>query len=678
MGARAGGNLFFSFDRFDVGPRASVRFSAPPGDAVTAVIARVTGGPAAVNGALRCTIPDASVFLIDPAGVVFGPAARLDVGGSFAVATADCIRMADGTSFGLSTTPATLTTAAPTAFGFLSPRPAAVLDRASLAARPGKSLTLAGGGVRVAGGSLFTPGGNISLTAVAAPGFVPFPGGNAGSFKPGPAPSGGAKVALAHATVAVDGDGGTFSVRAGRVVVRSSQISAANTGAAPGGGIDVVSGGDAVLDSASLRSGTTAAGSGGPVRLRARSLTLSNSQVGATTDGPAAGGAIRLIAPTLRIDSTVAGAITTSRATGDGGAIVLRADDATVAGSSTVFTATNGPGKAGDVDVAVGNALAVRDNGEIGSTAQSRATGAGGDVNVNAGSLSVAGHALIDAAVDGRGDGGSVRVDVAGPLTLDGAREANAGGITSNLSPGATGRLNSVSVRADTLTVRGGDNIDSSTFGSAPGGDVSVEARHVLLDGRGTRNLTGIRSDTEVQATGASGRVRVAGGDVVVENGATVSATTLGAAAGGGVEVVADALTIDGGGRAGTTTGLFADAIAGGQPLAGAGGNLTVRAGSLRVTNGGQISADTTGTGRGGNVDVRGGDVVLDARGTPPALFTGVSADTLDPVGGGAGGRIHVAATSLRVSHHAAVQALSEGSGRGGSVRVDAGSVALQ
>src|SRR5215210_3201479 len=88
LGRRHGSNLFHSFSRLDLAAGETASFSGPPD--VSNVLARVTGGqPSSIDGTLRCTIPGASFYLVNPAGVVFGPNASIDVSGSFAVTTAD-------------------------------------------------------------------------------------------------------------------------------------------------------------------------------------------------------------------------------------------------------------------------------------------------------------------------------------------------------------------------------------------------------------------------------------------------------------------------------------------------------------------------------------------------------------------------------------------------------------
>ena len=121
LGTRAGGNLFHSFERFFLGPNERATFSGP--NQVENIISRVTGGErSGIDGTIRSAIAGANFYFINPAGVVFGPNARLDVAGSFHVSTADELRFADGVAFS-ATDPAasSFTVAAPDAFGFLGP-----------------------------------------------------------------------------------------------------------------------------------------------------------------------------------------------------------------------------------------------------------------------------------------------------------------------------------------------------------------------------------------------------------------------------------------------------------------------------------------------------------------------------------------------------------------------------
>jgi filamentous hemagglutinin family protein len=98
FGRQAGRNLFHSFDRFSLSTGERATFSGP--DQIRNVISRVTGGERSdIDGTIRSTIEGADFYFINPAGVLFGPNARLDVKGSFHVSTADELRFEGGEVF---------------------------------------------------------------------------------------------------------------------------------------------------------------------------------------------------------------------------------------------------------------------------------------------------------------------------------------------------------------------------------------------------------------------------------------------------------------------------------------------------------------------------------------------------------------------------------------------------
>jgi filamentous hemagglutinin family protein len=80
MGERpgVGSNLFHSFDEFNVLGGQSATFTGP--GSIENVLSRVTGGnQSSINGLLRSSIPGADFYLLNPAGIFFGPRAQLDI-----------------------------------------------------------------------------------------------------------------------------------------------------------------------------------------------------------------------------------------------------------------------------------------------------------------------------------------------------------------------------------------------------------------------------------------------------------------------------------------------------------------------------------------------------------------------------------------------------------------------
>jgi filamentous hemagglutinin family protein len=119
LGQLRGGNLFHSFQDFNLQHFESATFSGP--NHIQNVISRVTGGnPSSIDGLLRLTIPNADFYFLNPYGIMFGPNARLDVQGSFHASTADYLRLGDGGRFDARNPSDSILTVAPIeAFGFL-------------------------------------------------------------------------------------------------------------------------------------------------------------------------------------------------------------------------------------------------------------------------------------------------------------------------------------------------------------------------------------------------------------------------------------------------------------------------------------------------------------------------------------------------------------------------------
>lgn len=168
-GIQAGSNLFHSFQQFGLSQGQIATFLSHPG--IQNILSRVTGGSASViNGQIQVAGGSANLYLMNPAGVIFGSNASLNVPGSFMATTATAIGLQSGVTgeqWFQASGPNHYATlfGTPSAFVFSALQPGAIVNAGNLAVTEGQHLMLLGGTV-VNTGMLSAPGGTVTVAAV--------------------------------------------------------------------------------------------------------------------------------------------------------------------------------------------------------------------------------------------------------------------------------------------------------------------------------------------------------------------------------------------------------------------------------------------------------------------------------------------------------------------------------
>ncbi len=672
-GRQSGGNLFHSFGRFSVGAGERATFSGP--GSVSNIIGRVTGGDLSrIDGTLRSTISGADLFLLNPAGVIFGAGASLDLTGAFHVGAADALNFSDGNAFSAFPAPNEILSAAPpSAFGFLDGgADGEVRIEGDLSVPAGESLTVAGRDVTVSG-SLSAPDGRVRLDAVAGPGEAPL------GIEDDPPPADGDVILAPGASVDVSGDGGgTVVIRGGRFYADEAAIWAETYGDVDGGRIDIETGdGGVTLDGGSLiLTDTEAGGDAADVTIR--------------SDGPVTLTGFDADDQSAAISANAWGEYEDA---GDAGDVTVesRSGGITVTDGAAIETASYGVGAAGAVTLEAAGAVSFSGiagrgwGARVRAGAETRYSGDAGDVTISADRITLSDGALIDSSTFGPGRGGEVRLTAQNEVIFSGTDADGLGSGVIARTDGSdfdAGDAGNVSVTADSLTLSDGGWIGNTSSGPGRGGDVTVEAAGVVrfegVDGNGDASRIYTTALGESEDAGNAGDVRISAGSIEMTDGGGVTASTSGPGRSGAVDLTArETIRITGVNPEGATSdGLGSGVYARSRlevgeepddPAGGDAGNITLSALTIVIEDGAAVNNSTWGAGDAGDIGLNAETVTVSGGGT--GLFS--RSESWEPAGGD-GGSITVAADRVSVTHGATVGTASYGGGRGGDVTITA------
>ena len=661
-GRISGRNLLISLKNFDLDAGETALFFS--GQPIRNVITRVTGGTASrINGAVVSQIEGASLYLINPSGLMIGPTATFEINGALHLSTAHALDFADGSRLDTrGGDVATLSTAAPAAFGFLAaPRPITVTG-ATIAPptglNPRNVYSLTGGDIAINAATFAARGGVIALHSGAAPGRVTIPtlarAGSA-SFTAGGSVSVAGRASLDAA------NSGSIAVTGGDVTFDNAQADALAS-ASDGRSIDVTAGGTLrISNGAVLSGGSEGAGDSPAINLTAAAITIENGGI---------------VASRLSARDAVA-------PSGAGGAVTLTASEIVFRNQGNVQTSTGTASRGADVRLnasrslfiegapAVGRAEALVVTGvQTETTAATANAGAGGDVRVVAPSSTIVQTGILQARSVGNGQAGNITL-TGHDLTID-ARDFGYTGIASRVGERGTARSDTGDAGAITvdlagdLLIRRGGAISASTFSTGDGGNVSVSARNVRATETGPGNVdpeTGerfngifaqsdLRGSINGSAAGRAGNVSVtAEQEILIAGGSQVSVRAVDSARGAGdLELRASRVLVN---TLGTITGTSRGGGAGGR----GGGNVTIEADRITVTGVGPTAPSAPQTTVSTESDASGGNVTLSGR----TIVVNDSA-VLNARAAGNGGRFTIAPVGVFVlGSGASIQAVAQG-----------------
>lgn len=529
LGRQEGGNLYHSFQNFNVETDHTANFSGPA--SVNNIISRVTGGEAShIDGTISSSITGANLYLLNPSGLLFGANASIDVSGAFHVSTADYLRMGEDDYFYTNLAQdSSFVAASPTAFGFTSNNVASITIEGTYLDNNGGAISLIGGDMSITDSDdgtypaeIVSDDGLIQIASVASQGEVVASDSdlivddfselgeiniNKGSRLDTSGASGG-RVVIRGGTLIMDQASITSSAKKGEISNYSDNINIETAssisinhgstiksevglfGTADTKGIKIKSDDILLSNESSVESNVRILGTGnsGNIELKADSVTLSDSStISAKTQGRGNSGGIYIITEenvTIGSGSTITSDVTAT-GSGNSGEISISAKNLRIIDHSYVKSRTGGQGSNGDIKLNA-NDIIFKNGGFVTSTSVTDADA--GNIKINSDNILIKGPALSESPffIDTTGiyilksgldsNGGNLLVNNNNELIMD-----NRSMIVSFSSGAYSG--GNIKINSNEIHLLNGSRIGSNATGGGNGGNIEINANDIQLSG---------------------------------------------------------------------------------------------------------------------------------------------------------------------------------------------------
>ncbi|MDM8566127.1 filamentous hemagglutinin N-terminal domain-containing protein [Candidatus Halobeggiatoa sp. HSG11] len=588
QGQQHGGNLFHSFQDFNLNSSESATFSGP--NSVQNIISRVTGGnPSNIDGLIRSTIPNADMYFLNPYGIIFGPNAKLNMQGSFHASTADYLKLGDNGRFDARHLNDSILTVAPVeSFGFLTNTPADIKLLDSHLVLPG-AISLIGGDIEINANEDLNyfnslTQGEIFYNSIFQPKIEIF---QMASIK---------QINLISVAELGEITLDTFNLQAGQITMNRSYIGVFNQG---------------------------------EIFIRAAELKLIDSFI--DTLSFKGSGLIDISVNNLELQGNeiFAGIRSNILSFGKGSTINIQTNDLTI-NKGWIYNATFGIGDGGDTFITASNNLTISGqhttsklgipSGILGLTFTKENAGNVGNINIQAGQISLTKGAQILNQTFGAGDSGTINIYVDGSITVSGE---DIDGMTSSIAGESgdndianLGNAADINIEAQQITLANGAEIASDTFGFGNGGNIKIRLTDSLtVHGQGS---TGIPSAVSASSThnGDAGNIDIIAKQINLTAGGAIYGATLSSGNAGSIDILAEQIFAQGGfdkpwGEVISynnnirflPSGIFT--TSGGQTFAtGNAGPIKIRANQIKLLNGGEINSGTHGGGNGNSIEL--------------------------------------------------------------------------
>ena len=512
-GDRAGANLFHSFEQFSVPSNSTASFNNATD--ISNIFSRITGGRVSnLDGAIRAN-GNANLFLINPAGIIFGNNATLDIGGSFYGSTADSILFPDGEFSAIAPdNRPILIIDAPIGLN-LRNNPAGVTVNSDLELATGESFNLIGGEINFNFGTVSIPQGSINVISLAQLGTIEIDDNNSFTIPQNLNLNNINLNNFGLQIIATEENSGNLNLTGNSIsLINGSRLTNTSEGIGNAGNI-TINALDAVEinTDAGIFSNTFAQGDAGAIHIKAvNNITLTGTNTGRLTG----------IFSGADLDEDVG---TPENLTGSAGEIRLETNNLFLDNDAMVSSNSFGGGDAGDIFIDTQSVNLTNNSGifsGVGTNSNlgNQATANGGLIDINTQNLSLSNGSLIVTQSFGQGNAGTINIDANESINISGtarfpflypeselAVENNelggfSSGLFSNSEESALGNGGNIFVTTPRLAMSDGAVITARSRGSGNAGNLSINA-----------NILEIKSGSQILApafdSGSAGNINL-------------------------------------------------------------------------------------------------------------------------------------------------------------------------
>jgi filamentous hemagglutinin family protein len=671
-GTTRGTSLFHSFSQFSVPNPGGAIFNNPT--TIETIFARVTGTTSSTINGLLQTQGKASLFLMNPNGIIFGPNALLDIKGSFIATTANQVQFGPqnfstvtrndaplltvNVPIGLQLSPTsgsiivnstghTLTTTDTTGLA-----PLIATSRPGLQLRPNNTIVLLGNNVTLNNGVVGAAQGRIEV----------------GSVRDG--------------IVQIEKTGTNWQLGYSGITdfsaVTMKGRSLLDVGGVNAGSIQVQGRGIKILDGSNIFSQNVGPIAGGLIQVKA---SESIEITGVTADG----------IMRSAIESETLGVGASSK-------IIVTAPKITIAQGAGIFSKSFRQGIGSDVEVNASDRLDLLSfapinpvlNSSVGTITVGPANS--GNLLVNAKEINLYQGGSLNAITFGTGSSGL--------LTVNADTIVMGGGLTPLTSPSAIivntfglGNSGVLTVNTRTLDMVRGGSISSASYRSGKAGSVTVNASEsIFMDGylddnnqriSATINSSILIAEGQLRQllnliatpTANAGLVEINTPRLELRNLSSITARNEGTGMGGDVKINAEEVLL----KADSRVSVFT--------ASGKGGSLELNANLIALSNQSQFSASAGGSGQGGTIKIRTQDLSLINNSTINAIVKDGDAGTIsieaaktisldasnivgNTTGKGNGALIKITTPELNLRNQSQISSSSLKSGNAGNIQI--------